>query len=323
MHGIGNDYIFINCFEEHVKEPEKLAVKLSSRHYGIGGDGLILIKPPSGKAYRVSDEIKKADKERSDKEKADKEESDKKKTDRENIDGGYKAVREVYADAKMEIYNADGSKAQMCGNGIRCVAWFVSNYKKLDRDTVYIETDDGCVKTIYLKRNGMDIESITVNMGKPYLRPDEIPAVFPKKDMIVNEKITVNNTDYTITCVNMGNPHCVLFFDKIEEIALMPEIAGPVLEHAAKYFPERVNVEFVHCITKNYCKMRVWERGSQITLACGTGACAAVVAGVLNGFLEREVTVELDGGILKISWDRESGEVYMTGDAQKVFIGEV
>lgn len=277
MHGIGNDYIFVNCFEEHIEEPSKLSIKLSNRHYGIGGDGLILIKP------------------------TEKNES---------------------ADAKMEIYNADGSKAQMCGNGIRCVAWYIFYYKKLERDTVYIETDDGTVKSIYMKTIGYDVKSITVNMGKPRLKTAEIPAVFGDKESIVGETIKLNDREFKITCVNMGNPHCVIFVDDFEE-DISPEKYGRIIENYLKYFPERINVEFVRPVTRKYCRMRVWERGSGVTLACGTGACAAVVAGILNGLLDREVTVELDGGILTINWDEESGDVYMTGDVKKVFVGEI
>ena len=276
MHGIGNDYIFVNCFEEHVEEPGKLSVKLSNRHYGIGGDGLILIKPP----------------------------------------------KTVGADAKMEIYNADGSRAQMCGNGIRCVAWFIFYYKKLERDTVYIEADDGTVKSVYLKTSGYDIERITVNMGSPKLSTLEIPAVFEKKERIVGETLKFNDKEFKVTCVNMGNPHCVIFAEDLFKDET-PERYGKIIENSLEYFPERINVEFVRPVTRKYCRMRVWERGSGITLACGTGACAAVVAGVLNGILDREVTVELDGGILTINWDEESGDVYMTGDVKKVFVGEI
>lgn len=277
MHGIGNDYIFVNCFEEHIEEPRELSVKLSNRHYGIGGDGLILIKPPE---------------------------------------------KNKEADAKMEIYNADGSRAQMCGNGIRCVAWYVFYYKKLERDTVYIEADDGTVKSVYMKIAGYDVESITVNMGRPKLSPSQIPAVFAGKERIVGESIKLNDKEFKITCVNMGNPHCVIFTEDFEADG-RPEKYGQIIENAIEYFPERINVEFVRPVTRKYCRMRVWERGSGVTLACGTGACAAVVAGVLNGLLDREVTVELDGGILTINWDEESGDVYMTGDVKKVFVGEV
>lgn len=277
MHGIGNDYIFVNCFEEHIEEPEKLSVSLSNRHYGIGGDGLILIKPPE---------------------------------------------KNKEADAKMEIYNADGSRAQMCGNGIRCVAWYVFYYKKLEREMVYIEADDGTVKSVYLKMSGYNVESITVNMGKPRFAPEEIPAFFENKEIIADELIRLDGMEFKITCVNMGNPHCVIFTEDFEN-DISPEKFGAVIENAIQYFPERINVEFVRPVTRKYCRMRVWERGSGITLACGTGACAAVVAGVLNGLTDREVTVELDGGILTINWDEKSGDVYMTGDVKKVFIGEI
>lgn len=296
MHGIGNDYIFVNCFEEQVKEPEKLAVKLSNRHFGVGGDGLILIKPSCkrvGADMTVCDALE--------------------ATGREKVS--------AMADAKMEIYNADGSRAQMCGNGIRCVAWYIFYYKKLERNTVYIEADDGTIKSIYLKCNGYNVETITVNMGKPRLRTTEIPMVSVEKDTVINESISLSDKEFNITCVNMGNPHCVIFVHDFE--ACSPEKYGSLIENATGIFPERVNVEFVRVVTRKYCRMRVWERGSGVTLACGTGACAAVVAGVLNGLLEREVTVELDGGILSVRWDEESGEVFMTGDVKKVFVGEI
>ena len=275
MHGIGNDYIFVNCFEEQVNEPEKLVVSLSNRHYGIGGDGLILIKPPHSAG----------------------------------------------ADAKMEIYNADGSRAQMCGNGIRCVAWYVFYYKKLERDRVFIEADDKTVKTVYIKKAGYNIETITVNMGRPKFYTSEIPAVFPGKERIIGELFAVDDREFKITCVNMGNPHCVIFTDNFEKD--FPERYGSQIENATDIFPERINVEFACVVTRKYCRMRVWERGSGVTLACGTGACAVVVAGILNGLLDREVTVELDGGILTIKWDEETGEVFMTGDVKKVFAGEI
>ncbi|MBE5948239.1 MAG: diaminopimelate epimerase [Lachnospiraceae bacterium] len=274
MHGIGNDYIFVNCFEEQVREPEKLAIALSNRHFGVGGDGLILIKPTGS-----------------------------------------------HADAKMEIYNADGSRAQMCGNGIRCVAWYVFYYKKLERDNVYIEADDSTVKSIYLKRNGYNVETITVNMGRPRLKSIEVPIIISGKEAVIGEIVKFRDAEFKITCVNMGNPHCVIFVNDFESDS--PEKYGSLIENSIEIFPERVNAEFVRVVTRKYCRMRVWERGSGVTLACGTGACAVVVAGVLNGLLDREVTVELDGGILTIKWDEETGEVLMTGDVKKVFVGEI
>jgi len=279
MQGTGNDYIFVNCFEENVSNPKELAILMSNRHFGVGGDGVILIKP-----------------------------SDKR-------DNG------IRADAKMEIYNADGSRAEMCGNGIRCVAWFIYNYIKLERNTVYIETDDGTIKTIKLNISGSDVETIVVNMGMPRLRPSEIPARLGGESIINRELSLKNAGNLSITCVNMGNPHCVIFVNNIDELKV--ETVGAEIEYATEYFPERINVEFVKCITRKYCKMRVWERGSGITLSCGTGACAAVVAGILNGYLDDEVTVELDGGILSIKWDSVSGDVFMTGEARKVFVGEM
>ncbi len=278
MHGTGNDYIFVNCFEETVKNPEELAIVMSNRHFGIGGDGVILIKPSDKKSGVLK------------------------------------------ADAKMEIYNADGSRAKMCGNGIRCVAWFIYNYIKLERDTVYIEADDGEIKTIKLNMRGKEIETIIVNMGAPKLKTEEIPANFDSEN-VIDRCINVGDLKHNVTCVNMGNSHCVIFTDNIEDFPL--ETVGPKLEYSVEYFPDRINIEVVKCITRKYCKMRVWERGSGITLSCGTGACAAVVAGILNGYLDDEVTVELEGGILTVKWDKESGDVFMTGDARKVFIGEI
>lgn len=279
MHGTGNDYIFVNCFEETVINPKEFAVAMSNRHYGIGGDGVIFIKP----------------------------------SDRR--EGG------IRADAKMEIYNADGSRAEMCGNGIRCVALFMYTYIKLERDTVYIETDDGTIKPVKLNMRGKSVETMVVNMGAPKLDASEIPAKLYGYECIINKRVNIAGYEYNITCVNMGNPHCIIFTDDIESFPL--ESVGPNFEYATEFFPERINVEAVKCITRKYCKMRVWERGSGITLSCGTGACAAVVAGILNGYMDDEVTVELDGGILSIKWDRISGDVFMTGDAKKVFIGEI
>lgn len=285
MHGAGNDYIFVNCFEEQVKEPEKLAVQLSDRHLGIGGDGLILVKPPSGAVYVFKDK------------------------------------KNTLPDAKMEIYNADGSRAEMCGNGIRCVAWLIFYYKKLERNTVYIETDGAVLKEVHLSLKERQITSVTVNMGKPKLLAEQIPACVNNAEKIINEKICADGGEYEITCVNMGNPHCVIFTDDIKSFPI--EKVGKMLENMTEYFPNRINVEAAECINEELCRMRVWERGSGITLACGTGACAVAVAGALCGRLKRNITAELDGGRLEIEWNTGTDEVFMTGDVTEVFKGEV
>jgi len=276
MHGIGNDYVYIDCFQEKVENPRELAILLSDRHFGIGGDGIILILPSQ------------------------------------------------VADCRMDMYNADGSRGKMCGNGIRCVAKYLFDQGMVDNANIKIETLSG-IKNIKLNlRNGL-LHDITVDMGAPELIPESIPVRWktPKttsSDIILSEPIEVLGQTFLVTCVSMGNPHTVLF---VEDAAAAPvEELGKIIEHLA-IFPECTNVEFVEIIDDSTIRMRVWERGSGETLACGTGACASVVACVLNGKTKRDVCVKLIGGDLKISWDEKTGSVYMTGPAKKVFNGTV
>lgn len=268
MQGIGNDYIYFNCFEEAIENPAELSRRLSDRRFGIGGDGICLIKP----------------------------------SDR--------------ADAFMDLYNADGSRAMMCGNGIRCVGKYVYERGICRRDVLKIDTLSG-VKTLYLTVENGIVTAVKVNMGEPILEPAKIPTTLPSH---LKQKIQANDTEYEVTAVSMGNPHSVIFTDEVDKLDL--EKIGPALENHP-VFPERVNTEFVQVLGPHEVRMRVWERGSGETWACGTGACATVVACVLNGKTERDVTVHLRGGDLTIYWNEKTGEVEMTGPAQFVFDGTV
>ena len=268
MQGIGNDYIYFNCFEETIENPAELSRRLSDRRVGIGGDGICLIKP----------------------------------SDR--------------ADAFMDLYNADGSRAMMCGNGIRCVGKYVYERGICRRDVLKIDTLSG-VKTLYLTVENGIVTAVKVNMGEPILEPAKIPTTLPSN---LKQKIQANDTEYEVTAVSMGNPHSVIFTDEVDTLDL--EKIGPALENHP-VFPERVNTEFVQVLGPHEVRMRVWERGSGETWACGTGACATVVACVLNGKTERDVTVHLRGGDLTIFWNEKTGEVEMTGPAQFVFDGTV
>ena len=295
MHGIGNDYVYVNCFEEKVENPSELAVKISDRHFGVGSDGLILIKPSE------------------------------------------------VADFCMEMYNADGSQSEMCGNGIRCVGKYVYDYGLTDKERISVETLAG-IKYLDFKIEDGKVSLITVNMGSPELVPAKIPVDVNALNMdtsnmnesdvdvsgtdtkaseltkIVNETLNVDGREYKVTCVSMGNPHCITFVDDTASFPLF-EI-GPKFE-SHKFFPNRVNAEFIQIISRNEVNMRVWERGSGETLACGTGACASTVACILNGLTEDEITLHLLGGDLKVRWDRDENVVYMTGPAKVVFDGEV
>ena len=270
MHGIGNDYVYVNCFQETVENPSEAAIKVSDRHFGIGSDGLILIKP-----------------------------SEK-------------------ADFEMEMYNADGSQGTMCGNGIRCVAKYVYDYGLTDKTSISVDTKSG-VKYLELTVEEGKVREVRVNMGSPELQTEKIPMIYPM-DKVISQPLNVHEQIYEVTAVSMGNPHAVVYLDDVKNLKI--EEAGPYFEkHRA--FPESVNTEFVRVIDRNTVEMRVWERGSGETLACGTGACAVTVASVLNGYTEEEVTVKLLGGDLKIFWDREKNLVYMTGPAAVVFDGEI
>jgi diaminopimelate epimerase len=269
MHGIGNDYVYINCFEEVVKEPAKLVTIISDRHFGVGSDGLILILPSK------------------------------------------------VADCKMRIFNADGSEAQMCGNGIRCVAKYVYDHKIAQKNPLTVETLAG-IKTIQLFTTNGKVSSARVNMGKPRLMRSEIPML-GKETQVIDEILTISKgISFRITCVSMGNPHCVIFVDNFDKIVL-PQYGSEIERHHS--FPERTNVHFVKVHSPKEVTMKTWERGSGITLACGTGASAVCVAGVLNKKTERKILAHLPGGDLELEW-AEDGNVYMTGPATEVFTGE-
>lgn len=270
MHGIGNDYVYVNCFKEEVKHPSELAKFVSNRNFGIGSDGLILICP-----------------------------SDK-------------------ADFRMEIYNADGSQAEMCGNGIRCVGKYVYDYGLTDKTEITVDTLGG-IKYLTLTVENGKVSLVRVNMGQPILDPRDIPVRY-EENPVVDVPIEVNGRQYRVTCVSMGNPHAVVFMDHVKDLDI--ERIGPCFENHTR-FPKRINTEFVEVLDRNTANMRVWERGAAETLACGTGACAATVACVLNGKTENCITMNLLGGDLQIEWDRETNQIYMTGTATTVFEGEL
>lgn len=272
MHGIGNDYVYINCFEEEVPDPQALAIQVSDRHFGIGSDGLILIRPSA------------------------------------------------VADCEMAMYNADGSRAEMCGNGIRCVGKYVYDNGLVKKKTLTVETLAG-IKTLELTVNEENdtVSMVTVNMGEPILAPEQIPVLF-EENPVRAVPLTAGEREYRVTCVSMGNPHAVLFVDNVEKLDL--EKLGPLFENHEK-FPRRINTEFIELLDRKHLKMRVWERGSGETLACGTGACASAVAAILNDYADRTVEVELLGGKLTIFWNPQDNCVYMTGPAKKVFTGEL
>lgn len=270
MQGLGNDYVYVNCFEEKVENPSELAVKVSDRHFGIGSDGLILIRPSE------------------------------------------------VADFRMTMFNADGSESEMCGNGIRCVGKYVYDYGLTDKTEVSVETLAGIKYLKFLIKDGK-VDMVTVNMGEPILKPELVPVV-GEGDAVIDSPIEVAGKEYKMTCVSMGNPHSVVFVDDVDNFPLHE--VGPLFEHH-KAFPRRVNAEFCQVIDRTHAKMRVWERGTGETLACGTGTCATAVACILNGKTEDEVTITLLGGDLIIRWDREENVIYMTGPARVVFDGEI
>lgn len=270
MQGLGNDYVYVNCFEEKIENPSELAVKVSDRHFGIGSDGLILIRPSE------------------------------------------------VADFRMTMFNADGSESEMCGNGIRCVGKYVYDYGLTDKTEVSVETLAGIKYLKFLIKDGK-VDMVTVNMGEPILKPELVPVV-GEGDAVIDSPIEVDGKEYKMTCVSMGNPHSVVFVDDVDNFPLHE--VGPLFEHH-KAFPRRVNAEFCQVIDRTHAKMRVWERGTGETLACGTGTCATAVACILNGKTEDEVTITLLGGDLIIRWDREKNVIYMTGPAGVVFDGEI
>lgn len=270
MQGCGNDYIYVNCLEETVREPERTAVYVSDRHFGIGSDGLILICP-----------------------------SEK-------------------ADFRMAMYNADGSEGKMCGNGVRCIAKYVYDYGLTDKRQISIETLGG-IKYLDLTVEGGEVTRVKVDMGSPVFKPGDIP-VRADGERFVNEPVVVDDREYRVTAISMGNPHAVVFVEDTESLPM--EKIGPKFE-LHQMFPDRINTEFVQVLNKKEVNMRVWERGSGETLACGTGACATVVACVLNGFTDNEITVHLLGGDLLLNYDRERETVWMTGPAAVVCDGAI
>ncbi|MCD7723502.1 MAG: diaminopimelate epimerase [Clostridiales bacterium] len=273
MHGCGNDYIYVDCFEEKIKDEKAAAIAVCDRHFGIGSDGLILIKKGS------------------------------------------------LADFEMVIYNPDGSRAEMCGNAIRCVARYVYD-KKYTKSADFTIESAGRVKYINLFFDKGEVSLIKVDMGAPELTAALVPVV-SAKDKVIGEKITAGGREFEMTCVSMGNPHAVMFIeDELKSFDL--NYYGSLFEKNTKVFPNRVNAEFAKIIDKSNIEMRVYERGTGETLACGTGTCATVVAAVLNGLTGGEVTVHLLGGDLNISWSgNENDSVFMTGPAQYVFTGEI
>ena len=284
MHGCKNDYLYIDCTKNELINPAKVSVKLSDRHTGIGSDGIILICPST------------------------------------------------VADFRMRIFNADGSEAEMCGNGIRCVGKYVYDFGLTDKDEVRIETGvrteeeestgeipKNRIKILKLKIEEGKVASATVDMGRPILTPSEIPVI-SDKDKFIYEAVNVDDKDWYLTCISMGNPHAVTFVDDTKSLDL--PVVGPKFEFN-KIFPNRTNTEFIKVISRNELEMRVWERGSGETLACGTGACASAYAAMLNGLADNEVTVHLLGGDLIIKYDQNTDHIFMTGPCETVFSGSI
>jgi diaminopimelate epimerase len=286
MHGIGNDYVYVNCFDEKVADPARIAPLVSDRHTGIGGDGLILIMP-----------------------------SEK-------------------ADVRMRMFNADGLEGEMCGNGIRCVAKYAFDHGLSKKNPMRIETGRG-ILSLDLKLKDSKVDQVTVNMAEPILESKRIPVEFPRAvsderviDFPLDKYIPLGppsewmeacGLDMRMTCVSMGNPHLVIYCRHVNAVPL--EYIGPFLERQ-NVFPKRINVHFVQVNNRTEVTMRTWERGSGITLACGTGACAVAVAAVLTGRTDRKILAHLPGGDLTIEWRQSDNNVYMTGPATEVFSGE-
>ena len=271
MQGIGNDYVYVNCFEETVADPERVSEIISDRHFGIGADGLVLIMP-----------------------------SDK-------------------ADFRMRMFNADGSEGNMCGNATRCIGKFVYDNHLTDKTSITLETRSGIKKLTLYPENGR-VKTVLVDMGKAVLKPADIPMNV-SGDTFINKPITVDGKEVFITAVSMGNPHAVTYVDDVDSLEL--EKIGPSFENHP-LFPERVNTEFIKILDESTMQMRVWERGSGETWACGTGACAATAASVLNGYFphDKEITVKLRGGDLFITY-KSDGTVLMRGPAETVSTGEI
>ena len=269
MHGIGNDYLFINCFEEYVPDPARLVLQMCREHTGVGGDGIVLLEPADSLPFA------------------------------------------------MRIFNRDGSEAEMCGNAARCIGKYLYERGMTNETEIDLYTKSG-IRHLSLHVQGGKVESVTVDMGTPILEPRLIPVDIPGQ-IVLRHRIQVLGQMWFITCVSMGNPHCVVFV-RDPEVLDLPSI-GPMFEHHP-LFPRRTNVEFVRVISRNVLQMRVWERGSGETLACGTGACAALVAAVLCGNSDRRVQVKLAGGNLDLYWTADDNHVYQTGPAAFVFDGD-
>lgn len=270
MHGCGNDYVYVNCFKEDVKNPGELAKKVSDRHCGIGSDGLILICP-----------------------------SDK-------------------ADFRMRMFNADGSEGEMCGNGIRCVAKYVYDHHMTEKTGLSIETGAG-IKYLELVVEDGAVSQVKVDMGEPILKSSQIP-VKTEKERVIGEPMEVEGKEWNMTCVSMGNPHAVVLVPDTKAFEI--EKYGPAFENN-EIFPKRTNTEFVQLLSRNEINMRVWERGSGETLACGTGTCASVMACILTGETDNEVLVHLLGGDLTVKYDERTNHIFMTGPAATVYEGEI
>lgn len=271
MHGLGNDYVYMNAIDQEINDRSELAKYVSDRHFGIGSDGLILICP-----------------------------SDK-------------------ADFRMQMFNSDGSEAEMCGNGIRCVGKFVYDNKLTDKTIVAVETLAG-IKILNLNVVDGKVETVRVDMGEPILEAKDIPVISDEHP-VKNLKLKVEDREFRFTCVSMGNPHAITFIeDNVKEFDV--EKYGKVLE-VDSAFPKKANIEFVNVIDDKSLKMRVWERGAGETMACGTGACGVAVAAFLNGYTQRKVEIELLGGKLNVEWNQDDNHIYMTGPATTVYTGEI
>ncbi|SJZ97474.1 diaminopimelate epimerase [Selenihalanaerobacter shriftii] len=271
MHGLGNDFVLVNGFEEDINDLNELAQQICDRHFGVGADGLVLILPS---------EIEEAD-------------------------------------FRMRIFNPDGSEPEMCGNAIRCFGKYVYENSLTDKNKIKVETLAGIIipELIF---EGDEVEAVKVDMGEPRLHSDDIPITGVDKDKVVKEKLDIDGEEYEITTVSMGNPHCMVFVDDADEFPVA-EIGPKIEEHPR--FPAKTNVEFIEVVNSAEIKMRVWERGAGVTLACGTGACGSTVASILNELTDNKVEVHLLGGDLTIEWAKNN-HVYMTGPAEEVFIGE-
>ena len=272
MQGAGNDYVYVDCFQQPAPEnPAQTARQIADRHFGVGGDGLILIEPSD------------------------------------------------VADARMRMFNADGSQAEMCGNGIRCVAKYVYDHGIQRRPTLRIETDNGVLEVdLELDDTKDKVVRVRVDMGRPVLEASRIPTTLPGNP-VINVPLQVAGRQLKVSCVSMGNPHCITFVEQLTDQWVLD--IGPQIE-TDPHFPRRVNAEFVEVLSPTEVRLRVWERGSGETLACGTGACAVCVAGVLSGRTERQIVAHLPGGDLQLHWANDDEHVYMTGPAVEVFSGE-